>query len=209
LAARENGLPDCLSLSLSLADACNPLLQAHPSALGAGQHEGRGFPLLFSPLCVPSRADPSWLGHAATIYSSVQGPPGVKTPTRVFTNPAGGPWLHRVGRLQAVSCSVSGPLGLDGSGAASDAASRRLVGAWLPIHRMGDSRVVRGFGTSMASPARRAHWGTIQDVVRRDGGDDVLGWSCPHSCWSNGSENPFVRAEAAAAHRCRGGHRRW
>jgi hypothetical protein len=35
-------------------------------------------PLLFSPLCVPSRADPSGLGHAATIYSSVQGPPGSK-----------------------------------------------------------------------------------------------------------------------------------
>jgi hypothetical protein len=28
-----------------------------------------------------SRADPSGLGHAATIYSSVQGPPGVETPT--------------------------------------------------------------------------------------------------------------------------------
>jgi hypothetical protein len=47
----------------------------------AGQHEGRSFPLLFSPLCVPSRADPSRLGHAATIYSSVQGPLGVETPT--------------------------------------------------------------------------------------------------------------------------------
>jgi hypothetical protein len=33
------------------------------------------------PHCVPSRADPSGLGHAATIYSSVQGPPGVETPT--------------------------------------------------------------------------------------------------------------------------------
>jgi hypothetical protein len=45
-----------------------------------------GSPLLFSPLCVPSRADPSGLGHAATIYSSVQGPPGVETPTvSVFT----------------------------------------------------------------------------------------------------------------------------
>jgi hypothetical protein len=41
---------------------------------------GRGFPLLFPP-CVPSRAKPSGLGHAATIYSSVQGPPGVETPT--------------------------------------------------------------------------------------------------------------------------------
>jgi hypothetical protein len=33
------------------------------------------------PLCVPSRANPSGLGHAAIIYSSVQGPPGVETPT--------------------------------------------------------------------------------------------------------------------------------
>jgi hypothetical protein len=36
----------------------------------------------FSPLCVPSRANPSGLGHVATIYSSVQGPPGVETPTK-------------------------------------------------------------------------------------------------------------------------------
>jgi hypothetical protein len=35
----------------------------------------------FSPLRALSRADPSGLGHAATIYSSVQGPPGVETPT--------------------------------------------------------------------------------------------------------------------------------
>jgi hypothetical protein len=49
--------------------------------LGAGQHEGRGIPLcLFSsPLRAPSRADPSGQGHAATIYSSVEGPPGVET----------------------------------------------------------------------------------------------------------------------------------
>jgi hypothetical protein len=37
--------------------------------------------LVSSPLRAPSRADPSRLGHAATIYSSVQGPPGVETPT--------------------------------------------------------------------------------------------------------------------------------
>jgi hypothetical protein len=29
----------------------------------------------------PSHADPSRLGHAAIIYSSVLGPPGVETPT--------------------------------------------------------------------------------------------------------------------------------
>jgi hypothetical protein len=67
-------------------DACNPLLQAH-STWARDKHEGRGFPHLrlspsgFSPLRAPSRADPSGLGHAATIYSSVQGPPGVETPT--------------------------------------------------------------------------------------------------------------------------------
>jgi hypothetical protein len=38
-------------------------------------------PCWFSPRCVPSRADPSGLGHTATIYSSVQGPPGVETST--------------------------------------------------------------------------------------------------------------------------------
>jgi hypothetical protein len=36
---------------------------------------------LLPPLRALSRADPSGLGHAATIYSSIQGPPGVETPT--------------------------------------------------------------------------------------------------------------------------------
>jgi hypothetical protein len=74
----------CKPLAPSHADACNPLLQAHPT-WAQDKHEGRGFPLyarlLVSPLRAPSRADPSGLGHAATIYSSVQGPPGVETPT--------------------------------------------------------------------------------------------------------------------------------
>jgi hypothetical protein len=75
----------CRPLAPSHADACNPLLQAHPT-WAWDKHEGRGFPLyaylpLVSPLRAPSHADPSGLGHAATIYSSVQGPPGVETPT--------------------------------------------------------------------------------------------------------------------------------
>jgi hypothetical protein len=67
-------------------DACNPLLQAHPT-WARDKHEGRGFPLLrlspsgFFPLRAPSRADPSGLGHAVIIYSSVQGPPGFETST--------------------------------------------------------------------------------------------------------------------------------
>jgi hypothetical protein len=72
VAARENGLTG--RLSLSHANACNPLLQAHP--YWAQDNTSRGSPYC-SP-CVPSRADPSGLGHAAIIYSSVQGPPGSK-----------------------------------------------------------------------------------------------------------------------------------
>jgi hypothetical protein len=70
-----------LSPSLSHANACNPLLQAHPT-WAQDNTEAAGSPLLsFSPLRVPSHADPSGLGHTATIYSSVQGPHGVETPT--------------------------------------------------------------------------------------------------------------------------------
>jgi hypothetical protein len=77
-------------LALSRVDACNPLLQAHPT-WARDKHEGRGIStshtrLLFGclPLRAPSRADPSGLGHAATVYLSVQGPPGFETPTPVF-----------------------------------------------------------------------------------------------------------------------------
>jgi hypothetical protein len=81
LVARENG-PTRKSLALSHADACNPLLQAHPT-WAQDNTKAAGSPFfacLLSPLRAPSRADPSGLGHAATIYSSVQGPPGVETP---------------------------------------------------------------------------------------------------------------------------------
>jgi hypothetical protein len=74
VAAQEDGLTS--RLSPSLANACNPLLQAHPPWALDNTSCGSLFPP-----CVPSRADPSGLGHAAIIYSSVQGPPGVETPT--------------------------------------------------------------------------------------------------------------------------------
>jgi hypothetical protein len=73
-------------LAPSRVDACNPLLQAHPT-WARDKHEGRGIPPLTpvslrlpSPLRALSLADPSRLGHAAIIYSSVQGPPGFETP---------------------------------------------------------------------------------------------------------------------------------
>jgi hypothetical protein len=74
--------------SLSRVDACNPLLQAHPT-WARDEHEGCGIstsltPIsdhLTSPLRARPRADPSGLGHAATFHSSAQGPPGLETPT--------------------------------------------------------------------------------------------------------------------------------
>jgi hypothetical protein len=68
--------------SLSRVDACNPLLQAHPT-WARDEHEGREIPTsltpdsdcLFSPLRARPRADPSGLGHATTFHSSSQGPP--------------------------------------------------------------------------------------------------------------------------------------
>jgi hypothetical protein len=57
-------------------------------------------------------------------------------------------------------------------------------------------------------PRRRPHRVVVQDVVRRGGGGLVLGWSCPHSLSEDGSEDLFARAEAAAAHWCRGGRYR-
>jgi transposase InsO family protein len=65
-------------------DACNPLLQAHPT-WARDKHKGRGIstslsPAAFSPLRALSHADPSGLGHAATFHSSVQGPLGLETP---------------------------------------------------------------------------------------------------------------------------------
>jgi hypothetical protein len=87
LAARgRTGRRSRKPLAPSRVDACNPLLQAHPT-WARDKHEGRGFPLLrLSPsgFFPPSRSisrRPIWLGHAATIYSSVQGPPGVEMPT--------------------------------------------------------------------------------------------------------------------------------
>jgi hypothetical protein len=60
--------------SLSRVDACNPLLQAHPT-WARDEHEGRGIPPLSHAGLRPPRSppfalalalDPSGLGHAAT-----------------------------------------------------------------------------------------------------------------------------------------------
>jgi hypothetical protein len=63
-------------------DACNPLLQAHPT-WARDEHEGRGISTsltpvsshLTSPLLARPRVDPSGLGHAATFTCRLRDPP--------------------------------------------------------------------------------------------------------------------------------------
>jgi hypothetical protein len=50
-------------------------------------------------------------------------------------------------------------------------------------------------------PCRRPHQGDVQDVIRCGGGIRVLGWSCPHSCSEDRSEDLFACAGAAAIRR--------
>jgi hypothetical protein len=64
-----------LSLSLSLANACNPLLQAHPP-WAQDNTKPR-----FSPPCVPSRADPLGWGTQRQFTRRSRDPPEVETPT--------------------------------------------------------------------------------------------------------------------------------
>jgi hypothetical protein len=68
--------------SLSRVDACNPLLQAHPT-WARDEHEGRGIPtsltpvsgrLAPSPLRARPRARPIWAGARGT-HSSARGTP--------------------------------------------------------------------------------------------------------------------------------------
>jgi hypothetical protein len=75
--------------SLSRVDACNPLLQAHPT-WAWDEHKGRGIPtsltpvsgrLAPSPFVLAHALDPSGLGHAATLTRRPEGPPGLETPT--------------------------------------------------------------------------------------------------------------------------------
>jgi hypothetical protein len=78
--------------------------------------------------------------------------------------PCGGgkPRLRGADWLQAVSCSVFGPLGWMASAPPLPLPPAALAGAWLSVHRTGDSRAVRGSGTSTPSPTRRPHWGSYK-----------------------------------------------
>jgi hypothetical protein len=74
--------------SLSRVDACNPLLQAHPT-WARDEHEGRGISTSLTPvsgcLLPPSRSAsrrPIWAGARGDISLVGPGTPGLETPTR-------------------------------------------------------------------------------------------------------------------------------
>jgi hypothetical protein len=96
-------------------------------------------------------------------------------------------------------------LGLDGFGAASGAASCCLVRVWLSIHCTDDGRAMRRSATSTTSPAPPAAPGG-RTRRRTPQGRRPHSWMVLSSLpQEDGSEDLFARAEAAAAHRCRGG----
>jgi hypothetical protein len=66
---RAGGRADEQARSLSLANACNPYCKCIPLAQDNTSH------VLPPPPCVPSRANPSGLGHAATILLVGSGTP--------------------------------------------------------------------------------------------------------------------------------------
>jgi hypothetical protein len=93
---------------------------------------------------------PRWSGGRAK--SGVRPPRGLVT--RFFLQhseekgvhqPCGGgePQLRGAGWLQAVSCSVSGPLGWTASVPPPTLPPIVWLEAWLPVHRTGDGRAVR------------------------------------------------------------------
>jgi hypothetical protein len=110
-----------------------------------------------SGLCLPR-------GLAAHFFLQHSGEKGIRQPCE-----GGKLWVRRAGRLRRRQLPRVWLLALGGFGAASSAASCRLDGAWLSVHRTGDGRVVRGSTTPTASPAslvapggrirRRTPWG--------------------------------------------------
>jgi hypothetical protein len=90
-------------------------------------------------------------GLAARFFLQHSGEKGVCQPCE-----GGELRLCGVGRLRRRQLPRVWLLSLGGFGAASGAASCRLDGAWLSVHRTGDDRAVRRSATPTASPASPA-----------------------------------------------------
>jgi hypothetical protein len=85
-------------------------------------------------------------GLAARFFLQHSGERGVRLPCG-----GGELWVRGVGRLWRCQLPCVWLLGLGGSSTTSGAALCRWGGAWLPVHRTGDGRAVRGSATSTAS----------------------------------------------------------
>jgi hypothetical protein len=117
--------------------------------------------------------------------------------------------------------------GFDGFGAASNATSCGKAGRGCPSPARATVAPCTGSPHPRRPLRHRPHCsdaaqGIVQDVVRRGGGDRVLGWSCPHPRTRKESEDLFARDEVAtvvgkppvqrwpplvASRRCRGRRR--
>jgi hypothetical protein len=91
---------------------------------------------------------PCWGGGCAEL-----GPASAWAAARFFPQCSGEKGVRRLWRCQLPHVWLPG---LGGSGAASGVVSYRWGGAWLPVHRTGDGRAMRGLATPMASPAAPA-----------------------------------------------------
>jgi hypothetical protein len=120
LAARENGLAR-KALALSHANACNPLLQAHPT-WAQGNTKAAGFPFAcFSPPSCSISRRPIWAGtRGDNLLVGLGTPPGSKRRQLarqvgaccVLTNsfPSSSRWVVSSNLSNPGQCSISGVL---------------------------------------------------------------------------------------------------
>jgi hypothetical protein len=91
--AQGFSLPPAWTLVTPYCKRTRPGRGANTKAAGSTSHACLP-PAALSPLRVPPRADPSGLGHATTIYSSVQGPPGFRNTDT---------WIYRSLKIDSLS----------------------------------------------------------------------------------------------------------
>jgi hypothetical protein len=84
--AKGRSLPPAWTLVTPYCKRTRPGRGANTKAAGSTSHACLPLAALFSPLRVTPRVDPSGLGHAATIHSSVQGPPGFRNTDTYYYN---------------------------------------------------------------------------------------------------------------------------
>jgi hypothetical protein len=91
--AQGFSLPPAWTLVTPYCKRTRPGRGANTKAAGSTSHACLP-PAALSPLRGPPRADPSGLGHATTIYSSVQGPPGFRNTDT---------WIYRSLKIDSLS----------------------------------------------------------------------------------------------------------